>query len=144
MADEEEQRSDGTSSSSSGSGTVIDDTALPPSNGYLKLSHFMGEQPQYAIFRRFGGMAAWNLLLLPSELIWLESELHAQIDMDKASVDSITRRFDRDFWMMCGHIPSVQRPPGKVYAHALWITEVLKEYSASIFPYGSLTDTSER
>ena len=58
---------------------------LPPAEGYDRLGRLMGELPETAIFRRFGGLAAEDLLYRQAELIELENTLREQQKRDKES-----------------------------------------------------------
>ena len=60
---------------------------VPRLKGYPKLAILMGENPDVAIFRRFGTMSALNLMRLQAELIDIEEKLRAQqLKDDKASL----------------------------------------------------------
>jgi len=48
----------------------------PALQGYPKLARFIGEQPGFAIFRRFSELNARNLLYLQAELLDIEEELY--------------------------------------------------------------------
>ena len=61
------------------------DDAEIPLKGYPKLAIVMGEDPDVAIFRRFGALNALILMRLQAELIEIEKELRIkQQDDDKA------------------------------------------------------------
>ncbi len=53
--------------------------------GYDRLGRFMGEQPENAIFRRFGALAAEDLLYRQAELAELENDLRSYQEADKRS-----------------------------------------------------------
>ncbi|KAI0479761.1 hypothetical protein F4859DRAFT_529914 [Xylaria cf. heliscus] len=53
--------------------------------GYTKLAEYMGQQPQLAIFRRFGTLANANLLYLQAEIAELELRLKDVQKQDRES-----------------------------------------------------------
>ena len=128
MADEENQNNQETTSSRSSTAVEPTEPEDRP-NGYLKLSQFMGELPQYAIFRRFGALNSWNLLLLQAELVVLESQLRRYVLEDNNSADSVTRDYDKDFLLSSGRLGQSRRGRSRQYKIALRIRHLLKQYS---------------
>lgn len=61
---------------------VMDEVGPPP--GYPKVATFMGNHPELAIFRRFRGLNARNLLYLQAELVEIENEL---LQLERADAD---------------------------------------------------------
>lgn len=61
-------------------------TALRCLDGYLSFAEFIARDRDAAIYRKFGGLSARNLLYLQSELHYLEGRLHA---LDKEDAESL-------------------------------------------------------
>jgi hypothetical protein len=96
--------------------------------GYRKLAEYMGENPNFAIFRRFGQLNALNLLYLQAELAEMEQLLSAQAAADRASPSVYTQ--NRALWFKA--LSFEEKPPVghcKQWRLMLRIREVLKEYS---------------
>ena len=53
--------------------------------GYMRLAEHMGQHSNRAIYRRFGGLNALNLLYLQAELVKLEKALRAEATKDVKS-----------------------------------------------------------
>jgi hypothetical protein len=96
--------------------------------GYRKLAEYMGENPNFAIFRRFGQLNALNLLYLQAELAEMEQLLSAQAAADRASSSACAQ--DRALWFKA---LSFEEKPHVGHCEQwrlmLRIREVLKEYS---------------
>ncbi len=130
MADEENQTNPRPASSQSG--TAVEHTQPEvQTNGYLKLAQFMGEFPQYAIYRRFGTLNAMNLLMLQAELVMLEAQLRQYVGEDNVSVDSLTRLYDKDFLLSSGRRPWIRKGKSRQYKIMLRIRQILRQYSTS-------------
>lgn len=52
-------------------------------HGYDKLASLIGDHPGLSIYRRFGSLAAKNLLYMQAELVLLEDELKAIAECDQ-------------------------------------------------------------
>jgi hypothetical protein len=65
----------------------VEEAPLPPASGYDRLGKFMGELPdsEGAIFRRFGALAAEDLLYRQAELVEIEMKLRAAQEADRDS-----------------------------------------------------------
>ena len=72
--------------------------------GYSKLAHFMSQNRDAAIFRRFGLLNMMNLLRLQAELQDLEQQLKEIWKEDREAVSSRRRDFGKDFRTMRHHM----------------------------------------
>ncbi|TAQ86463.1 hypothetical protein B7494_g5215 [Chlorociboria aeruginascens] len=78
------------------------ESLLPPLiKGYPEVAAFMSENPEMAMFRRFRGLNARNLLYLQAELVYIEKDLLRCEEDDAKSTDQNVRQYSKDyFWIM--------------------------------------------
>jgi hypothetical protein len=57
-------------------------------DGFTRFAALIGEQPQYAIFRRFMTLRALQLVHLSADIAQLSDKLGLAIDLDRRSGDS--------------------------------------------------------
>ena len=99
-----------------------------PKRGFHKLASMMGEQPEYAVLRRFGALNVQNLLYYQAELAELEVKLNNAVEADYASGDPDRVLYDR-FWkaLMASETDANGNPEQLNTVRA--IRRTLKEYS---------------
>jgi hypothetical protein len=93
--------------------------------GYPRLSEEMGLLPQLAIFRRFGALAARNLLYMQAELSMLEEKLCKIEKDDRESVEGKKSSYRHD-WDYLSYLDSAVA--SEQWQLVLRIRSILKEY----------------
>lgn len=95
-------------------------------NGYPKLAREIELRPEFAIFRRFGGLNAMNLLYLQAELALLEESLQEQQKADSESGHSRKTKYARSWYQLSS---SEEDGDTKQLVLVYKIRETLKQYS---------------
>jgi hypothetical protein len=147
-ADDEESQT----STTLGGSDVATASAAPTAsnthaNGYDRLAAFMGEFPEYAIYRRFGTLNSLNLLYLQAELVMLELELKQCAAEDANSAEGHRSLYARNWRLMSNQNGGQPRHYNKQWKTALRIRKVLRQYSKSlrdVFPLRFLTFSRPR
>ena len=126
MSDIENQ----SSTASEPSTAVAEDSAGDCGAGYLRLAEMMGSFPDIAIFRRFGGLSALNLLYYQAELVYLERELVYLSQKDAHSSDGDRRKYQRDWWLLhqATQAQECVESRNNQYKKFLQIRELLERY----------------
>ena len=127
MGDEESQ----TSTAVDGTASNTQDDSLPVhTHGYHRLANFMGEYPEYGIYRRFGSLNSLNLLYLQAELVMLELLLQQYAAEDGSSNDPLRALFAKN-WMLLSNQRGANTRCKKQWTLVLRIRKVLRQYSIS-------------
>ena len=98
---------------------------------YHLLASLMSLQPDFAIFRRFLGSNARDLLRLQGEILHLESELDAIIADDRASGDPDRADFEFCIASLKGP-PHLSREKGLQWEKQVELGQKLSAYSESL------------
>lgn len=107
-----------------------------PADGYDRLASFMGELPENAIYRRFGALAAEDLLYRQAELIELESTLRRYQTEDKESKHEDRQRYALDWYRLQNSTDPNARDgnDGSQWETVLEIRTKLEEYRETVLP----------
>ncbi|KAJ8131005.1 hypothetical protein O1611_g2619 [Lasiodiplodia mahajangana] len=81
------------------SSTTVDLDSLE-AGGYTRLAEYMGQQPQLAIFRRFGTLANANLLYLQAEITDLENQLEFTQEQDNQANDDARQKYFQSWYQL--------------------------------------------
>ncbi|KAK5632041.1 hypothetical protein RRF57_007755 [Xylaria bambusicola] len=100
--------------------------------GYNRLAEYMGQQPQLAIYRRFGTLANANLLYLQAEITELENQLRTIQDEDSQSNDDARRKYFQSWYRLSD---SARLEPGsperEQYELIMKLRELMAQYRTS-------------
>ena len=99
--------------------------------GYHRLADFMGEYPDYAVYRRFGTLNSPNLLYLQAELVMLEQLLKKYAAEDTSSNAEHQPLYARN-WMLLSNQGGPKSRSKKQWNLMLRIRKVLRQYSESV------------
>ncbi len=97
-------------------------------NGYDHLARFMGGLPENAIFRRFGALAAQDLLYRQAELVALERSLTRYQQADKESGHSERQQYSLSWSRLNDSVEEENGNDGSQWVTALKIRTKLQEY----------------
>jgi hypothetical protein len=78
-------------------------------DGYPRLAALIGDQPEFAIFRRFLPLRALHLLHLSAEISYLSEALDIQSDIDRSSGDPDKILFDLHYGKLLKSRTDVQK-----------------------------------
>jgi hypothetical protein len=83
--------------------TTTTQTPAPTPLGYPRLAEYLGEHPNFALFRRFGALSSRNLLYYQAELLELKEELEdlerRDNDLAKSDPDNEGDRASTWYWL---------------------------------------------
>ncbi|PVH93718.1 hypothetical protein DM02DRAFT_721607 [Periconia macrospinosa] len=98
-------------------------------SGYPKFAGQIEMRPECAIFRRFGGLNAMNLLYLQAELVLLEESLHKQQKADSESGHGRKTKYARSWYQLS----SSEEDGGTRQLDLVHkVRETLKEYNEAL------------
>ncbi|KAJ2997271.1 hypothetical protein NUW58_g701 [Xylaria curta] len=104
--------------------------------GYTRLAEYMGQQPQLAIFRRFGALASLNILYLQAQMAELEHHLQFVQKQDSQSNDDGRRAYSRSWYQLCESARLEQGTPGREqYELIMKLRELMPQYHEAINLY---------
>lgn len=78
----------------------MNNSTSQPVEGYPRLARHMAQYPENAVFRRFDGLCARNLLYLQAELVHLEQKLCRLEVTDSASSEGYRARYSKDWYWL--------------------------------------------
>ncbi|KAI0527818.1 hypothetical protein F5B22DRAFT_5248 [Xylaria bambusicola] len=101
--------------------------------GYTRLAEYMGQQPQLAIFRRFGTLANANLLYLQAEIVELENHLKLVQDEDSQTNDDARQKYFQS-WNRLSYSACLKpgSPEREQYELIMKLRELMAQYHQAL------------
>ncbi|KAI0184977.1 hypothetical protein EV127DRAFT_515707 [Xylaria flabelliformis] len=113
---------------------VMIDLDLVEAGGYTRLAEYMGQQPQLAIFRRFGTLTNANLLYLQAEITDLEHQLKFVQKQDSQSNDDARQEYFRSWYRLSESANlDAGSPEREQYELVMKLRELMAQYHQALY-----------